>query len=1039
MKVKERKLKSDKIGLKVKNDRFNLQLLKIITLFLFIVSLSYLFFNFNDKNLNLSSSVSAQTPSDTEWWMAGGNPQRTSWVSTAPEGSLGVDWYVKFEPFIGHQETVGNPDPNHNIIYLGSANGIVALAGDTGTFLWRYDTQLPVGIAPTVVNNVLYFGGMDRKLHALNALTGQPLWEFSGASGGFSVNPLVVNGKVLSGSRDGYFYAINADPDLAQGGGQLIWQYPRAGQPPIGAIDFSAAYDPNQNAVYFASGNMRGYALNADTGDPIWFHNEGGQQVAGSEKLPGLRYDNFWPVIFRDYVIFSGSTPYKSGGREDERPGSASVDDSSGNNHSEYINGIMTNAFFPNGGEIGPRDNGFIDYACAFEYFEEPTTGTQTTLPQCQNMDLHKPWRRTMAMLSKTTGQEVTFDIDNDGQREYIPYLMMNRKEGTPFPPVVNPMENRLYFSSLAYRMSTNIARSLVLGFDPDNPRYLKIAGLDTAIDEPHILTAAGSDTIIRNHGEWGTAVQGGRVVSYWDNSSTSNPNKLSNMIPGFDSMYGVLTGFGEFYTQTYYQGLTNSINAGSWNDFNGLVPYRGRVYVHKSNALISFGTQNTRTEKPAISKNSSRQDTVNVPSDTALVSNLESEIRKIVNAGDILKPGYHSYGIQTLYFFGFKFPFESPAETLMVLSQAYPLIQDTQLKADLSDYLNRFYQKYYQTQRVIKIRWNSGAERTEFNYPLEVVQDMPNLTDITTVDPNYMNYYPQINLYALWKYAQVNPTAAGEIYQLARANLVNPAPIDLDWETSWGTFGRFSNDGHPWRVNDFIAGYIGLLELNQMNSSPSADAGLINQVTQELDRLISMRANNFNKDHPWVEIRASGRAPVPGIYYYRTNYARNFLYLVKDTAPYIQTRLGDTAYANYVNKVREAVNEYSYMNPYWFTNWAHYSLGENLTDIMENIPSMFAAKAYVLNEPKEELYKYLDNPRFNRGDLYYIQNLVATLEASTANTNSDINGDGSINVDDALILFNNWFNPSTSTVDIYSDNRVNGIDFSYLKRDWKP
>jgi len=39
-------------------------------------------------------------------------------------------------------------------------------------------------------------------------------------------------------------------------------------------------------------------------------------------------------------------------------------------------------------------------------------------------------------------------------------------------------------------------------------------------------------------------------------------------------------------------------------------------------------------------------------------------------------------------------------------------------------------------------------------------------------------------------------------------------------------------------------------------------------------------------------------------------------------------------------------------------------------------------AKAYVLGEPREELLKYLDVPAFRVGDLFYIQNLVAVIEA---------------------------------------------------------
>jgi outer membrane protein assembly factor BamB len=54
---------------------------------------------------------------------------------------------------------------------------------------------------------VAYVGGMDRKIHAINATTGAGLWTFSGG-GGFETNPLVVGDTLYAGNRDGKMYAI---------------------------------------------------------------------------------------------------------------------------------------------------------------------------------------------------------------------------------------------------------------------------------------------------------------------------------------------------------------------------------------------------------------------------------------------------------------------------------------------------------------------------------------------------------------------------------------------------------------------------------------------------------------------------------------------------------------------------------------------------------------------------------------------------------------------------------------------------------------
>jgi hypothetical protein len=44
--------------------------------------------------------------------------------------------------------------------------------------------------------------------------------------------------------------------------------------------------------------------------------------------------------------------------------------------------------------------------------------------------------------------------------------------------------------------------------------------------------------------------------------------------------------------------------------------------------------------------------------------------------------------------------------------------------------------------------------------------------------------------------------------------------------------------------------------------------------------------------------------------------------------------------------------------------------------------PALFAAKAYILKDSREELAKYLDSPACIRGDLFYINNLLIVLEA---------------------------------------------------------
>ena len=49
------------------------------------------------------------------------------------------------------------------------------------------------------------------------------------------------------------------------------------------------------------------------------------------------------------------------------------------------------------------------------------------------------------------------------------------------------------------------------------------------------------------------------------------------------------------------------------------------------------------------------------------------------------------------------------------------------------------------------------------------------------------------------------------------------------------------------------------------------------------------------------------------------------------------------------------------------------------------DVNTMFQAKALILGETREALTEYLDVPAYDRGDLFYIQNLVAAIEAPSA------------------------------------------------------
>jgi outer membrane protein assembly factor BamB len=74
-----------------------------------------------------------------------------------------------------------------------------------------------ISSSPIVVNGIVYVGSEDKKLYALDANTGQKLWDFT-TNGGISSSPAVANGIVYVGSKDQKLYAVEATT------GKKIWE-----------------------------------------------------------------------------------------------------------------------------------------------------------------------------------------------------------------------------------------------------------------------------------------------------------------------------------------------------------------------------------------------------------------------------------------------------------------------------------------------------------------------------------------------------------------------------------------------------------------------------------------------------------------------------------------------------------------------------------------------------------------------------------------------------------------------------------------------
>lgn len=841
------------------------------------------------------------------WAMAGANLQRTSWVAEQVpsaqylaahrrefgNGQLYPQWYRPFEPFINAKIQV---IAAHGLLYISTARGLYALRANNGDIAWIYPTALPLGHSPTVVGNSVYVGGYDHKIHALNALTGEVLsgWASYEAGAGFETNPLVVGGVVYAGNRDGYFYALSAYT------GELVWRYKTAGP-----ILYSAAY--KDGIIYFASNDSHAYAVNTN-----------GQLVWKSAKLPGGGFHSYWPVVYQDYVIFSGAHGYKID--PDLRVGTFQF------SQQELADVYPNHASDPAGTMIGSTGrvsgdwvNGTltIDDSRATQYFES------------------KPWRRTYFVLNRATGQEYSFDSDGDGKSEYAPILWVGTHSGNKYPPVIG--KDGVLYQFNNYLSDPYIAGGQISGWK-FGTKYISIGNTDWGpVDEPHCASAGGN--LVYWEQWWGNAGGAFDISVPVDDYSNTNGTRewhyydynLGSLLPGVSPQ-------------------TNPNRVYGHQTLNCPIPYQGMVYTNLNGSIVAWGQQQKTPVKLPLAQIVATATTPATATLDELKQRLVGEVQKMLNAGH-LRPGYHAQGLGD---FGtntccryLSHYFSNSSDTLYALIRALPHLPAS-MQAQVRTYLQQEYAKSPPHVNA-HMGWKDGAPREVFDLLPEVEAKMAAFGPLSGEYTEYWTY-PQYMFYGLWKYAQ-EFGGAKQIFDAAKSRLESP-PSDSYFQA-----------GYTHILNAYIAGYTGYLNLQVLAGYQES----VN-VRATLNHLLDLSATNFSKDHPaW-----SGE-----VYDYMDplNISRNFMYLVPEHAAYLR--------AHALSKVQAALAEYQTIAPYWFVSKYDSTRGEGVFQQLFDYHALFQAKALILMESRSELVKYLDVPAFDRGDLFYIHNLISAIEAA--------------------------------------------------------
>ena len=148
--------------------------------------------------------LGGQAPA-TEWRQFRGTPALTGASAGAAPGTLKLLWSYNVGGPIASSAAIAG-----GVVYVGGGDGdLVALDLASGKLRWKYTTGNLIGeSSPAVSGDAVYIGDLGGVLHAVNVRDGKPLWTFK-TMGEIKASPVVTDGVVLVGSYDTHLYAVD--------------------------------------------------------------------------------------------------------------------------------------------------------------------------------------------------------------------------------------------------------------------------------------------------------------------------------------------------------------------------------------------------------------------------------------------------------------------------------------------------------------------------------------------------------------------------------------------------------------------------------------------------------------------------------------------------------------------------------------------------------------------------------------------------------------------------------------------------------------
>ena len=152
----------------------------------------------------------------------------------------------------------GTPAISNGIVYVGGYNGtLYALDLEDGRDVWDKPVGdgSPIVGGPAVGGGLVVVGSSDGALYAFDAADGSLRWSFP-TDNSIWAAPVVSDGKIFFGSMDQRVYALDLE-------GQKLWEFATGGA-------VTAQPLVKDGRVYIGSFSSDFFALDAETGSMIW-------------------------------------------------------------------------------------------------------------------------------------------------------------------------------------------------------------------------------------------------------------------------------------------------------------------------------------------------------------------------------------------------------------------------------------------------------------------------------------------------------------------------------------------------------------------------------------------------------------------------------------------------------------------------------------------------------------------------------------------------------------------------------------------------